>query len=241
MRIVLGEKNALNWLDFWNGNHSIYVSETHRLRHHERIGEDIVKRLLPETGIVIDYGCGEALSAQLLARHCGRLILSDGAPSVRDKLSDLHQGATNISVLAPDEVLDLDEGSVDCIIINSVLQYLAPEDTQALLQDLTPLLADHGRIIIGDIIPPDHTMLADAGALLHFAWQEQFMTDAMIGLMRTFLSDYRKIRATYGLTCYSAHEMETMGANLGLKTQRTALNIGHDQGRMTFEMQKSAA
>jgi hypothetical protein len=35
--------------------------------------------------------------------------------------------------------------------------------------------------------------------------------------------------------------METMGARLGLKTQLTAQNIGHDQGRMTFEMQKSAA
>jgi ubiquinone/menaquinone biosynthesis C-methylase UbiE len=231
----------LNWLDFWNGNHSIYVCDKHRQRHHMRVGEDIVQRLPPSTGVVIDYGCGEALSAEHVARHCEKLILSDGAASVRERLNEWHQNAKNVSVLAPDEVLDLDEGSVDCIIINSVLQYLAFDDTQALLEGLAPLLAPNGRIIVGDIIPPDHTVLADAGALLHFAWQEQFMTEAMIGLMRTFLSDYRKIRAAYGLTRYSSQDIETIGARLGLRTQRTALNIGHDQGRMTFELQRVAA
>lgn len=231
----------MNWLDFWNGNHSIYVCDKHRQRHHERIGEDIVQRLPPRTGVVIDYGCGEALSAHHIARHCDRLILSDAAPSVRQKLEELHHGAANISVLAPDAVREMDAGSVDCVIINSVLQYLSPDDTEGLLKDLSPLLASNGRIIIGDIIPPDHTVLADAGALLHFAWQEQFMTEAMIGLMRTFLSDYRKIRAAYGLTCYSVHDMESMGNRLGLKAQRTPLNIGHDQGRMTFELQRPAA
>ncbi len=241
MRIISGEERALNWLDFWNGNHSIYVCEKHRQRHHERIGDDIVQRLPPETGVVIDYGCGEALSAHHVARHCGRLILSDGAPSVRERLSEWHQDAANIDVMSPDEVLGLEKGSVDCIIINSVLQYLAPEETQNLLQDLSPLLAPNGRIIIGDIIPPDHTVIADAGALLHFAWQEQFMTEAMIGLMRTFLSDYRKIRAAYGLTCYSADDIQSIGDRLGLDTRRTALNIGHDQGRMTFELQRLAA
>ncbi len=241
MRTISGEENALNWLDFWNGNHSIYVCEKHRQRHHERIGADIVQRLPPETGIVIDYGCGEALSAPQVASRCHRLILSDGAPSVRDRLSEWHQDAANIDVMSPEEVLRMDKGSVDCIIINSVLQYLAPEETRNLLQDLSPLLAPNGRIIVGDIIPPDHTVLADAGALLHFAWQEQFMTEAMIGLMRTFLSDYRKIRATYGLTCYSADDITAIGTRLGLKTQRTALNIGHDQGRMTFELQRVAA
>ena len=109
---------------------------------------------------------------------------------------------------------------------------------------LLPLIVLLGSSGMAEIITDGglyYTVLADAGALLHFAWQEQFMTEAMIGLMRTFLSDYRKIRATYGLTCYSADDITAIGTRLGLKTQRTALNIGHDQGRMTFELQRVAA
>jgi len=226
----------LNWLDFWNGNHSIYVCDRHKIRHHEKIGEDIIRRLDGKPGLVVDYGCGEALSAPEVAKHCKRLIVSDAAPSVRQGLIERFQGNPSIDVLSPYEVMALTPGSVDVVIINSVLQYLAPEETEALLSRLAPLLSDKGRIILGDIIPPDHTVFADAGALLHFAWQEQFMTEAMIGLMRTFLSDYRKIRATYGLTYYSELCIQTMMERVGLSAKRTALNIGHDQGRMTFEL-----
>ena len=60
----------------------------------------------------------------------------------------------------------------------------------------------------------------------------------MIGLVRTFLSDYRKIRATYGLTRYSSKDLENMGLRLGLNIHRAPRNIGFDQSRMTFEIKK---
>jgi len=118
------------------------------------------------------------------------------------------------------------------------LQYMPQADTETLLGSLADLLAPSGRLIIGDIIPPDHTIFADAGALLALAWQERFMTKAVIGLVRTFLSDYRKIRADHGLTCYAQSELEQMCQRLGLTIERTPLNIGFDQGRMTFELRK---
>ena len=231
----------MNWLDFWNGTHSIYVCDKHRHCHHTRVSEDIIDRLQDQHGLVIDYGCGEALFAKDVAQKCRKLILSDGAPKVRDLLQERYKDASNISVLSPDDVLALDRGSVDCIIINSVLQYLPPDETETLLGSLSQLLTPSGRIIIGDIIPPDHTILADTGALLYLAWQEQFMTNAMIGLVRTFLSDYRKMRADHGLTCYAPSDLEAMSLRLGLHIQRSPLNIGFDQGRMTFELRKMMA
>jgi ubiquinone/menaquinone biosynthesis C-methylase UbiE len=230
----------MNWLDFWNGSHSIYVCDKHRHCHHARISADIIDRLHGPTGLVIDYGCGEALFAQTVAKYCRKLILSDGAPKIRQLLKERYQEASNISVLSPDDVLALDRGSVDCMIIHSVLQYVPQADAETLLGSLADLLAPSGRLIIGDIIPPDHTIFADAGALLALAWQEQFMTKAVIGLVRTFLSDYRKIRADHGLTCYAQSELEQMCERLGLTIKRTPLNIGFDQGRMTFELRKPA-
>jgi ubiquinone/menaquinone biosynthesis C-methylase UbiE len=228
----------MKWLDFWNGPHSIYVCEKHRYCHHARISADIMDRLHEQNGLVIDYGCGEALFAKKVAQKCEKLILSDGAPTIRHWLQERYKDASNISVLSPDEVLALESGSVDCIIINSVLQYLSVEDTEILLGSLTDLLSPSGRMIIGDIIPPNHTIFADTGALLSLAWQEQFMTNAMIGLIRTFLSDYRKIRADLGLTSYAPSAFEAMCLRLGLKLHRSPLNIGFNQRRMTFELTK---
>lgn len=92
----------MNWLDFWNGTHSIYVCDKHRHCHHMRITEDIIERLQDLHGLVIDYGCGEALFAEKVAQKCSKLILSDGALNVRHLLQERHKDASNISVVSPE-------------------------------------------------------------------------------------------------------------------------------------------
>ena len=138
----------MNWIDFWNGTHSIYVCDKHRHCHHERISADIIARLHDRPGLVIDYGCGEALFAQQVAQKCSRLILSDGAPNIRKGLKERFKGDDNISVMSPEDVLTLDIKSVDCIIINSVLQYLPRENTEALIGSLSNLLTPSSHPII---------------------------------------------------------------------------------------------
>ena len=65
-----------------------------------------------------------------------------------------------------------------------------------------------GRLVLGDILPPDLNPLTDAMALLRFGREGGFLMAALAGLIKTALSDYRKIRGALGLTCY--HEADMM-------------------------------
>ena len=58
-----------DWIAFWDSEHSIYVNARHRDVHYRRIAQDI-RAHLPAGAAVLDYGCGEALHADLVADVC---------------------------------------------------------------------------------------------------------------------------------------------------------------------------
>ena len=54
------------------------------------------------------------------------------------------------------------------------------------------------------------------------------------GLVRTALSDYRKLRAALGLATYDEAAMAAKLAAAGFRAERAQKNIGHNPARMTF-------
>ena len=64
--------------------------------------------------------------------------------------------------------------------------------------------------------------------------QGGFLLAALASLVKTALSDYRKLRETLGLTRYSEAEMLALLDAHGLHGERAARNIGHHQERMLF-------
>ena len=60
-------------------------------------------------------------------------------------------------------------------------------------------LKEGGTLILADVISPATGPVDDVRALLGFAWQGGFLTAALAGLVRTALSDYRKLRQELGL------------------------------------------
>jgi hypothetical protein len=95
--------------------------------------------------------------------------------------------------------------------------------------------------VLADVISPDASAIRDARALLAFAWRGGFFIDACVGLVATFFSDYRKLRAQYGLTRYAPDEMLAILAAHGFEGARAPVNIGHNQTRMMFEARAVAA
>ena len=57
----------MSWRDFWNQDTPIYVSERHKVLHYWRIANDIGRLVPSPDAWVLDYGCGEALSANRVA------------------------------------------------------------------------------------------------------------------------------------------------------------------------------
>jgi hypothetical protein len=61
------------------------------------------------------------------------------------------------------------------------------------------------------------------------------LKDALVGLARTALSEYRALRDELGLAQYDEAEMIELLQGEGFGAERRAKNIGHNQARMTFE------
>jgi SAM-dependent methyltransferase len=223
-----------DWLSFWNAPNRIYVNDRHRDIHYRDVALAI-RALVPSAdATVIDYGCGEATRADLVADAAKRLILSDGAPAVREKLSARFKHNAKITVLSPEEVAALPPSSIDCIVMNSVAQYLQPAELDELLARFRRLLAADGRFVIGDVIPPHTSAATEVAALIALAWRNGFLAPALLGLVRTLFSDYRALRTKLGLTHYTEAEMLAKLAQAGFTATRRHPNIEHNQQRMTF-------
>src|SRR5438132_12102930 len=114
-----------DWIAFWDSEHSIYVNARHRDVHYRTIAQDI-RAHLPPGAAVLDYGCGEALHADLIAASARALILCEAAPTVRAALAARFAGQSKIKVCSPEEVAALPAGCLGDVVLHSVAQCRTP-------------------------------------------------------------------------------------------------------------------
>jgi len=223
-----------DWIDYYDSTHTIYASKLHRDLHFQVIARDIIGYISSPDAVVLDYACGEALSATKVAEACGKLYLAEPAPGVRGRLIARFAPNTKIRVRSLDDLRKMDEKSVDLVIMNSVAQYMTPTELDSALAVIRRLLKPSGRLVLGDILRPEVGMPRDVLALLKFAATHGFLKDALYGLASTALSDYRQLRTRVGLQRYGESEMIKKLAAAGFTASRTHVNIGHNPWRMTF-------
>jgi SAM-dependent methyltransferase len=224
-----------SWLDFWNrGQHRLYVNDRHQQVHYRRVAADVAALIDAPGLVVLDYGPGEALEAGTVAARAGRLILCEAADEIRAKLAERYRGSANIAVTGPADLSALADGSVDLIVVNSVLQYLSEAELDGLLATAHRLLRQGGRLVLADVIPPDSGAVDDTAALLGFAAREGFLIGALTGLASTLFSPYRKIRSTLGLARHAEADLLGRLRRAGFDAERRRPNLGHNQSRMCF-------
>lgn len=225
----------MSWRDFWNGEHAIYVSPRHKQLHYRQIASDLIAHIPTPDAVVLDHGCGEALDAGRVAGACGRLYLCEAAPTVREKLRAMLGARANVAVVSPEEVEALPEATLDLVVANSLIQYLSRDELTALLTLWRNKLKPGGSLVVADVIPPDVSPLTDASQLLGFAWRGGFLRAALGGLVRTVFSDYRKLRAQYGLSTYTEADIVSLIREAGFDDVQRQENFGHNPHRMTFK------
>jgi len=223
-----------DWLAFWDSPHSIYVNARHKDVHYRLIAKDIAPLVPGPQARVLDYGCGEALHADLVAAAAGELFLCEAAPGVREGLVDRFAGQRNIHVLAPHEAARLAEHSLDLIVLHSVVQYLTVGGASGLFALFHRLLKPGGMLVVSDIIPPNVPAVTDAFALLRFGAGNGFFFAAAWGLIRTLLSNYWKLRSKLGLTRYANAAMIEKLDAAGFNAALAPANIGHNRARNAF-------
>ena len=223
-----------DWRSFWDSEHSIYVNARHKDVHYGEIADQIAAFVPGPAARVLDYGSGDAIHADRVAAVAAEVTLCDAAPSVRASMASRFAGNPRIKVISPEEVAALPDGRLDLIVTNSVAQYLTEDELTRLLAMFRRLLAPGGTLIFADVIPPDVSALSDVTALLRYAAKHGFLFAALVGLAKTTVSPYRKIRSTLGITQYTEAQFMRKLTEAGFAAERLARNMEHNPARMTF-------
>jgi trans-aconitate methyltransferase len=231
----------MTWVEYWDADTTVYVNDRHRHVHYQGVARDIVSHVPSPEARVVDYGCGEALSAHVVADACRHLYLCESAKTTRSRLAERYAKRPDIGVLTVPEFESLPDRSIDLIVANSVVQYLSRAEFERLLALSRTKLGPSGRLVLADIIPRNVGALTDAAELLRFAATNAFLIPAAIGLVRSFFSSYRRVRATLGLLRFDEGEMIERLHRAGFSARRHRPNIGHNTRRMTFVAQPSAS
>jgi len=198
------------------------------------LAKEIAALVPGETARVLDYGCGEALHADLIAAAAGEVALCEAAAGVREGLQRRFADNAKIRVIAPHEIARLPEHSLDLIVVHSVVQYLTAAGAGALFALFRRLLKPGGLLVVSDVIPPQVPAATDALALLRFGKDNGFFFAAAWGLLRTLLSSYWRLRSRLGLTRYAKTAMIEKLNAAGYEAQCADKNLGHNQARLAF-------
>ena len=135
-----------DWIDYYDSTHTIYASKLHRDLHFQVIARDIVGYISSPDAVVLDYACGEALSAAQVAEACGKLYLAEPAPGVRGRLIARFAPNTKIRVRSLEDLRKMPEKSVDLVVMNSVVQYMTPGEFDDALAVIRRLKLDEARV-----------------------------------------------------------------------------------------------
>lgn len=224
----------MSWAEYWNGRTTIYVNARHQSVHYETIARDIVACVPGPRARVVDYGCGDALSAHVVADACAQLYLCESAESTRGRLIGRYASQPKIAVVSPQQFAALPPGTIDLIVANSVIQYLSAAELADFLTFARDKLAPGGQLVLADVIPRHIGIVQDAVELLRFAAANGFFFAAGVGLVRSFFSNYRQVRQRLGLLQFDEAEMLDLLAQSGFSAHRRTPNMGHNAHRMTF-------
>ena len=209
------------WIDYYNSTHTIYASKLHRDLHFKLIARDIIGYISSPDAVVLDYACGEALFAANVADACGKLYLAEPAPGVRGRLIARFAPNTKIRVRSLDDVRKMAENSLDLVVMNSVAQYMTPEELDSAFAVIRRLLKPSGRLVLGDILRPEVGMVRDVRRTVDDSRQATAScTTRCSGSLSTALSDYRQLRTRIGLQRYSEDEMIEKLAAAGFTATR---------------------
>ena len=222
------------WREFWDSAHSIYVSDRHKDVHYRDVAEQLAAFVPRPDAHVLDYGSGEAIHAGIVANRAREVLLCDAAASVRAAIAARFVDNPKIKVLAPEEVEHLPDRSLDLIFANSLVQYLTEAELDRMLALWGRLLATGGVLIVADVIPPSVGPLSDGLALIRYAAANGFLGAALLGLTRTALSRYTRLRGELGIARYDEAAFLGKLRLAGFAAKRLARNVEHNPARMTF-------
>jgi len=199
------------------------------------VAENLVGSLgLQQGARLLDWGCGPAHASTCLAEHGLEVFLYDRsqpfAAAARERFAD----ESAIHVLDSDSLADLEEHSLDAIVVCSVLQYLDDDELHDLLSLCARLLAPNGVLAMVDILPLDLDLADDLRDVVEADLSGIPLADATAHLTALGLSMLRRLRHRLRLRRFSGEELISLLGGVGLDASLSRHNFKPSRGRQTW-------
>jgi cyclopropane fatty-acyl-phospholipid synthase-like methyltransferase len=210
----------------------------------EQAGEYV--RNLAATGLlhararVLDFGCGFGYVADGVASLVGELYLWDASANMRRHAATTVAGHANVHFLDFSGPDDPEAPPFDLILVNSVVQYMNPDEFSTWLARWQSMLAPSGRIVVSDLIPPQHRSLSELWDLLRFSARRGFLLEAVWQAIGE-LGQYGRMRRANPLTRLGGKELTRRGQEAGLAVTFLPRNLTHFPKRITAAFSRRAA
>jgi SAM-dependent methyltransferase len=185
---------------------------------------------------VLDFGCGFGFVAALLAPRVGEVWLWDAAPNMRSLAERTTAPFPNVRFCDLAAAGSIDQqppiGSMHLILVNSVTQYMAPAEVWLWLVRWRELLAPGGKLVLSDLIPPQHSGLSDIADLLRLGARHgsplRATSEALGGLV-----NYGRTRRAVPLNRISQENLGHHATEVGLDMIALPRNLTHFSKRWT--------
>jgi len=182
---------------------------------------------------ILDFGCGCGFVADLLAPQAAMLFLWDSSANMRQRarMNTAHHENVRFLDFSDSVSTQLNE-RFDLILVNSVVQYMAPDEFSHWLKRWKNMLSPGGRLLISDIIPLKSQYVFDLWDFFAFCVRKGLVLPALRVILSEYMR-YQKVKGTRSLRPMGRDELIHKAAALGCRVEFLSRNLSHLGGRYT--------
>jgi len=182
---------------------------------------------------VLDFGCGFGFVADLLAPRVADLFVFDESDRMRRRAQLRLAGHTNVRFLgAPGAAPWPVELRFDLVLVNSVVQYMTPDEFHHWLGQWRVMLAPGGRIVLSDLLTNDLGPFWEVVEMLALSARRGCLV-SVVGKALGELRHYTTARGLRPLCRIALGELRRRAGCLGLAVDVLPSNLTYRSRRAT--------
>ena len=195
----------------------------------------------PQRGArVLDFGFGFGFLAELLAPEVAVLFVFDASDHMRRQTQLRLAGHANVRFLGPPGAAPWPAGlRFDLILVNSVVQYMTPDEFHGWLERWRAMLAPGGRLVLSDLLTRDVNPLREVVELLLLSARGRCMVSVVWKALGE-LRHYTRTRHVRPLCRIALDDLRERARRLGLAMDVLPTNLTYRSTRATAVLSATA-